>query len=187
MPFFCEIDDKLNFNVEIMIDPAFSEINLPDLFKKTIVLSNSINNQYTVFIVRDGKVRGQERTQLIEALDNLFILLVVLCLKLIDVFSPRVKPEGELLYKVPFSKKLNKIVAKGKLNDRELFGIKNFNEGYENLIIDKIKKLLISYKNIINSDSSSQDEFREMFLTFDDIFYNFIIIRYNIENLLLDR
>jgi len=187
MPFFCEIDDELNFTIEIIIDPDFLNANVADLFKKAITLSTNINNQYAGFIAREGRIRGQERTQLIEALDNLFILLVMLRLKFMDVLSPPVMREEDLLYKVPLSRKLNKLVATGKLNEKELFGIKNFNEGYEKLILNKIKKLLINYKNIINSQSSSSDDSEEMFLTFDDIFYNSIIIRYNLENLLLDR
>ena len=77
-------------------------------------------------------------------------------------------------------------MAKGTLNIDDISVVTSFNEGYEGVILKKIKDLLLKYKNTLDSGEPSFDEFMDIYSTFDGVFYNMILIRYGIENLLID-
>jgi hypothetical protein len=188
MPIFFEVDTKLNFNIELMIDPLLKEMDLSQLFKNTITIATKIQKQYDVFMKKEGKILGQERTQLIEDLDSLFCFLVILHdrlkknISIEDIYSNKVN------YRVPIYVKFNKFVSQGKLRNDDLFSIENFSRGYEVLILNKIKELLLYYKNTRSTtgNNKSLEGFEELYRTFDEIFYNLIVMRYNLQNCLVD-
>ena len=68
MPFFCEIDHKLHFNIEIRVDSELLEQDLSQLFKNTIVTATNIKKNYDYCISKEGKILGQERIKLVESL-----------------------------------------------------------------------------------------------------------------------
>jgi len=78
-------------------------------------------------------------------------------------------------------------MAKGTLNSNDISGIVSFNEGYEGMILKKIKDLLLKYKYTLDSEEPSFDKYMDLYSIFDEIFYNTIIMRYGIENLLIDK
>jgi hypothetical protein len=84
-------------------------------------------------------------------------------------------------------KRTNKLTTFGKIVQEDLYGIKNFSSGYETLILEKIKKLLIVYKNSIQGETIRENRFGEIYSMIDDIFSNIIAVRYNLENCLIDR
>jgi len=188
MPLFCEIDRELNFRVEILFDSEILRRDLTGLFRNTIGYASKIGAQYDSFITRDGKILGQERIQLLESLDNLFIYLVMLRVRLESVHGPdRASVESNRGFKVSIEKKSNKLTASGKIVPEDLYGIKDFSSGYTTPILGKIKKLLIMYKNSIQGEAIQEHGFGEIYSMVDDIFYNIIAVRYNLENCLIDR
>lgn len=184
MPLFCEIDSSLNFSIEIMIDSGLLKQPLSQLFKTTIVTATQINKEYAHFMTKEGKILGQERIQLVESLDSLFILLVILRIRLEKSLSVGVSLKE---CRAPIEMKFNKFVIQGKLERDDLYGIENFNVGYESLILEKIKELLVKYKQALQDNQVQIQKIEELYLTFDDVFYNSIAMRYNIENCLIDR
>ena len=71
---------------------------------------------------KEGRILGQERIQLIEALDNLFILLVILRIRLEKSLSTDISLTDELYYKVPIKIKVNKFAIHGKLKKMIFLG-----------------------------------------------------------------
>jgi len=188
MPLFCEMDKDLNFRVEILSDSEILRHDLTGLFRNTIGYASKIGAQYDSFITRDGKILGQERIQLLESLDNLFIYLVMLQVRLESVHgAERTKAESNYGFKISIEKRSNKLTASGKIVQEDLYGIKTFSAGFATLILGKIKKLLIMYKNSIQGDEIREHGFGEIYSMIDDIFYNIIAVRYNLENCLIDR
>lgn len=187
MPFFCEIDNKLNFNIEIMVDSELLEQDLSQLFKNTIVIATNINKQYDYFMSKEGKILGQERIQLVESLDNMFVLLVIMRIRLKKNISMDAALIKELNFKVPINVKYNKFTIQGKLTKDDLFEMQSFKKGYSVLIFNKIKEILIKYKSVLNGKGVLNDRLLELYRTFDGILYNSIVIRYKLENCLIDR
>lgn len=188
MPLFFEIDKDLNFQVEILFDSEILRHGLPRLFRNTIGYASKISAQYDAFIARYGKILGQERIQLLESLDNLFIYLVLFRVRLESEHRPDRRPEDSTRsFKVHIEKRTNKLTTFGKIVQEDLYGIKNFSSGYETLILEKIKKLLIVYKNSIQGETIRENRFGEIYSMIDDIFSNIIAVRYNLENCLIDR
>ena len=136
---------------------------------------------------KEGRILGQERIQLIEALDNLFVNLVTLRIRLEKSLSTDISLTDELYYKVPIKIKVNKFAIHGKLKKDDLFSIKNFSEGYEGLIFNKIKQMLMKYQDALKDKQLLVHKLEELYLIFDDILYNSIVMRYNLENCLIDK
>ncbi len=187
MPLFCDIDSNLNFTIEIMIDTDIEEQDLSQLFKNTIVSATKINKRYDHLIDKEGRILGQERIQLIEALDNLFVLLVILRIRLEKSLPADISLKDEMYYKVPIKIKVNKFAIHGKLKKDDPFKIENFSEGYEGLIFNKIKEMLMKYQDAVKDEHLQINKFAELYLIFDDILYNSIVMRYNLEICLIDR
>ncbi len=188
MPLFCEIDKNLNFRVEILFDSEILRHELPGLFRNTIGYASKIKAQYEYFMARDGKIRGQERVQLLDSLDNLFINLVMLRIRLESVHQAGGgSRDANYSYKVNIENRHNKVVVFGKIVQEDLFGIRNFSSDYETLILVKIKELLIMYRNSIQEGTIQEIGFGSMYSMIDDIFYSIVVVRYNLENCLIDR
>jgi hypothetical protein len=187
MPFFFEIDPKLHFKIEVRLDSEFLEQELSQILKNTIVVATNIKKQYDHFIAKEGKILGQERIKLVESLDNLFILLVMMRMRLEKNISMEPASKKELNYKVPINFKPNKFTIQGKLAKDNLFGMQNFNKGFTDLIFNKIKDILIKYKSVSNGEGLLNKRLLELYRIFDDILYNSIVLRYNLENCVIDK
>jgi hypothetical protein len=90
--------------------------------------------------------------------------------------------------KVRITSEINKFVSKGKIARDDLLGVDNFNKTYNETIMANIKNLLLHFKNAGSGEHMTTLSFyRDMFTVFDDIFYNCLIMRYNIINCRIDR
>ena len=75
----------------------------------------------------------------------------------------------------------------GRLKKSDISKIQNFNKGYSMLIFNKIKDILLEYRNVMNDKSIINERLTGLYHIFDDILYNSIIIRYKLENCLIDN
>ena len=89
--------------------------------------------------------------------------------------------------RVTIDTKINKFILKGTLSTKDLTSLVNFNTGYNVLILKLIKDLLLKYKNTVDSEEKLLEEYKGLYNAFDEIFNNTILIRYALENLLLDK
>ena len=187
MPFFCEIDVNLHFKIEVRLDSDVSEQELSQLLKNTIVIATNIKKQYDLFMAEEGKILGQERIRLVESLDNLFTFLVLMRIHLGKNLSMDPVIIKQLDIKVPIAVKHNKFSIQGKLRREDLYGMQNFTKGFTIPIYEKIKVILIKYKSVLNGESLLNDSVLGLYRTFDNILYNLIVLRYNLENCLIDK
>ena len=65
--------------------------------------------------------------------------------------------------------------------------MQNFNKVFTELIFNKIKDILIKYKSVLNGEGLLNNRLLELYRIFDDILYNSLVLRYNLENCLIDR
>jgi hypothetical protein len=189
MPIFFEVDNKLNFQIELLIDPVLKEMDTRRLFRSIIAIAKKIQLQYAIFIKKEGKILGQERTQLIEQLDYLFAFLSVLRDKLRERFSSGSQIKLNYQDKVFINHQYNKFRVIGKFRKDDLFGIENFNKGYEVLIRKGIKELMVKYKDLKITRKNKKrllNKAKDVYQSFDDILYNVIVMRYNLQNCLID-
>jgi hypothetical protein len=187
MPLFFTIDNRMHFTVEVMLGNDLDSQSLSQIIMRITTISKKIKQLYTGFISKEGKIHGQERVQLVEGLDDLFYALLVLRKKLSDRTPSDDLPINEPGRRVIVDMKINKFIAKGILNGNDLSAIVNFNNGYEGLILKEIKELLLKYKHTLESEKTAFDKYIDLYNKFDEIFYNTILIRYGIENLLIDK
>jgi hypothetical protein len=187
MPLFFNIDNRMRFTVQVMLGNDLDSQSLSQIIMRITTISKKIKQLYTGFMSKEGKIHGQERVQLVEGLDDLFYVLLVLRKKLTDRTPPDDLPINETGRRVIVDMKINKFIAKGILNDNDLSSIVNFNKGYEDLILKEIKELLLKYKLTLESEKTAFDKYMDLYNKFDEIFYNTVLIRYGIENLIIDK
>jgi hypothetical protein len=150
-------------------------------------ISKKIKKLYTGFILKEGGIYGQGRVQLVESLDELFSMLLLLRKNLTDRTPKDISPTNGLNRRVIVETKINKFIAKGTLHSNDILRIRSFNGGYEVFILKEIKDLLLNYKDTLESEEPSLDKYIDLYSCFDEIFYNTILIRYGVENLLIDK
>jgi hypothetical protein len=186
MPFFFEINDSLGYTLEVLTDTGALDRDLTTLFKNAISNATLIGKKYENMAAGDRKILGQERTQLIESLDALFTSLVILHQRLSR--SLPVKPdEQESRKKVPLRVRYNKITASGALSTEDVKRVRRFSTEYNARVLDKLKEMLLRYKNALGSTDRQAERFSDLFRILDSILYETLIIRYSIQNLLVDQ
>jgi hypothetical protein len=162
------------------------ELPPAELFKKTIARAVVVKKIYTTIIDKDGRISGQKRPQLVEALDTLFIYLVVLRDKLLGNYAPLSQTRSADQVKVPLQKKFNKHVAAGSINQEDLLKITNFAGSFDSRILSKLKELLTKYNELVKA-GDKENSFNALASAFDELFYNLLLIRNNLENVSFDR
>jgi hypothetical protein len=187
MPLFFNVDNRLRFTVEVMIGNDLYAKSLSEIIAHVTAISKKIKQIYTVFISKEGRVHGQGRVQLVEGLDELFGVLLLLRKNLEERTPREVASANELEKKVMVETRINKFIATGVLQSNDIAGIASFNEDYDLLILKTIKDLLLKYKNTLDSEKPSHDKYIDLYTVFDEIFYNTIVMRYGVENLLIDK
>ena len=80
-------------------------------------------------------------------------------------------------------------MSRGRIREEDIAKIKNFLKGYELLIMSKIRELLLNFKHLMNSEKDKKEAikwFEELYETIDSLLYNLLVIRYNLQNCLID-
>ena len=187
MPFFFEIDDRLRFSVEVLVDPGALEQDLSDLFKKTIAVATRIGRECESMSGGEGKILGQERTHLIESMDTLFTHLAILFHRLKRNLPEERRVTKNIVFKVPLGKRYNKFIARGALSRGDLHSVKQFSRDYGERILSRIKDMLMQYKDGLNDRDHRAEKFEQLYRVLDSILYNTLIMRYSMQNILLDQ
>ncbi len=186
MPFFLEVDEQYSFSLQIIHDSQTVQLSSALLFKKAISSAISIKKIFENILEKDRKISGQKRPLLVESIDTLFTYLVLLKYKLLPSEAGKDGLRNTAEVRVPFRRKFNKFLASGKIEREDLQKISNFQQAFDTRILAKLKELLQKYNEAArNAPDSSNNE--ELFSAFDEIFYQSILIRYSVENLMLDR
>ncbi|MFW6137625.1 MAG: hypothetical protein ACOC7U_00480 [Spirochaetota bacterium] len=187
MPLFFYIDDKLNFTTEVILTPEFLQMNIAEVLNNITGTGAKIKKTYAVLVAGGGKIRGQERTMLVEGLDRLFMLILTLRSKLGQNLPRQILSNINLNFRVSWDlKHHNKYTAQGRLEPPDLFGIESFNKGYQYLVLNNIKELLVKYKEFLADENVDVEKAEALYRGLDDIFYDIMVVRYNVHNLLID-
>jgi phosphoribosyl-ATP pyrophosphohydrolase len=186
VPFFLEVDDQYNFSLQIMHDSETVQLSPALLFKKAISSAISIKKIFENILEKEGKISGQKRSLLVESIDTLFTYLVLLKHKLLPNDTRKDALQSSDGVRVPFRRKFNKFLASGKIEREDLQKIKNFQQAFDTRILAKLKDLLQKYNEAARNTTGAANN-DDLFSAFDEIFYQSILIRYSVENLMLDR
>jgi hypothetical protein len=187
MPLFFEIDTRLRFTVEVILGTDTLAKSLSEIIAGVTNVSKNIKQLYAGFISKEGRIHGQGRVQLVEGLDELFGVLLLLRENLKDRTAGENGINNPLQSRVSVDTRINKFVVKGVLNQDDISGIVSFNKGYDAYILKKIQNLLLLYKNTVNSEKLTVAGYRDIYDAFDEIFYNTLLLRYGVVNLLIDK
>jgi hypothetical protein len=187
MPLFFTLDNRQRFTVEVMLGKDLYTKNLSEIINLVTADSKKIKQLYNGFISKEGRIHGQGRVQLVEGLDELFGVLLLLRKNLNERTPEELLSTIQLNKRVSIEIRINKFIAKGTLNRNDILMIMNFNESYDVLILQKVKDLLLTCKNTLEAEEPSPGRYMELFNVFDGIFYHTIVLRYGVENLLIDR
>jgi hypothetical protein len=171
----------------VLLGNELDKKSLSEIIMRVTAILKKIKQLYTGFILKEGRIYGQGRVQLVEVLDELFSMLLLLRKNLSERTPKEISSTYELNRRVTVETKINKFIAKGTLNSNNISEIVSFNEGYDVLILKKIKNLLLKYKNTLDAEEPSFNKYTDLYSCFDEIFYNTILMRYGVENLLIDK
>ncbi len=187
MIFLCEIDETSNtFNIELRLEPAQLQQNPADLLSRILLLSRDITETHLASIKKSGKIQGQDRIKIIEMLDSMFVNLAVFRVFIMD----EKKLNDNMNLKVPFEMKMNKFFARGNIDISVMKELKNFNDLYNQIINTNLIRLLSKFKNINEMDtikSLDDQTVIDSLGLLDDIFYHCLMLRYNINNCLINN
>jgi hypothetical protein len=187
MPLFFEVNSDLKFSLEILADPIYSKLKLTQGFNEAVATATGIANEYEAHIEKEGKIRGQVRTRIIEDLDRLFTLLIVVREKLQELKKEQYSPHESISYKVPLVVRGKKYTGQGTIQKKDIATPYTFSSGYGALILSRFKNLLINCYEVLNGQEMRSSRIQKIFLMFDDLFYNILVMRYKLRNLLIDR
>jgi hypothetical protein len=179
------MDEGLNYNLELLIDPETLEQELSAAFKQVVATAAHIGQVHDAVISKTGKILGQERTQLIEDLDQLFIRLAVVYAHFTRVASD--KALVDLPLRVPIEMRTTKFVASGNLSEQDVNQVTSFTKDFNTRIVSRIKDMLVAYKQAVSDETVDDEEYRRLFRSLDGILYGILILRYTIKSLLIDR
>ncbi len=183
MALFYTISNKLRFNIEIVIDTEiFSKTN-PQIVRDILTSVKKIARMQNEFVASQRKIIGQNRIDYVAALDDLFTHLVVLRRNLRQYQGSETTEHeaSEEHYKVPLDFQTHRIFSRGGLRREDLISIDNFSSSFNSRVLEKIKELMVQYKNFVASGNNSADDLEELYRIFDNVFYNILILRNHIE------
>jgi hypothetical protein len=186
MALICEINEKTyEYSIEVIPLANLLAMDQLSLFKEVAGATGKIKNIYERSITRSRKIIGNERIKLVEAIDNLFIFLCIISDKIKN--NAQISLENKDDLKIPLDNKMNKFYSSGQIKENDLFNIRDFNHSYQNLIVNKIKDLLVSFKNSIENNQIKSTSVSHIFKSIDSMLYYLIILRYNLKNCMIDK
>ncbi len=189
MPFYCEIDeDNFSYQFKSTIDRNQARNTMSEWLHIIMGLLKEIWELYQDIIEKTGKISGQERSQLVDKLDELFNSLLVLQRTMHENIPPQLVRSLELKPRISVIFNLNNFSSHGTLKEQDMHSITGFDAAYNEKLIPGIKELLLKYKRLAETgQSSTVADFQSVFNVFDEIFYQLLILRYNLVNCVIDR
>ena len=139
-----------------------------------------------------GKLLGPARTTIIYNLDGIFIYLMVLQQNMNEqldtIFLTEIMNTFEK--KVHFETHFNKYHSSGTLLEEDINKVKSFIPVFNEKILNRIKEIVWHFRNITESKESKEKikaSIISLYYIFDITFYNLLILRYCLENVLIDK
>lgn len=185
MPLFCSVNDfdrsSYEFEVQVLmgekVDP---NTDLASIMTHAAALAASVKKLHADATAASGRLLGQDRIDLIAELDRLFIALLALRERLRRAALGQKKEVTSTDFRVPFRKDTEKYAAGGYLRRDHVDEIQDFRQTFDTLIVDRFKQMVGQFQNggkeALNSLLSP-----EMFAALDSLFYNLLLLRFNIE------
>ncbi len=182
MALFFTISNKFRFNIEIVIDTEIFNKSNPQIVRDILNSVKKITKMQQEFNAARRKIIGQSRIDYIAALDNLFIHLVVLRrnLRQYQDNDAEEAESSEEHYNVPLDFQTHRISSRGRLQQKDLVSVDNFSSSFNSKVLEKIRDLMVKYREFVASGHSSQ-EIENIYKIFDEVFYNILLLRNHIE------
>jgi len=181
MPIILNIDNKYKFDLEIIQENNILQKKDAELFEDIIKIASEIKQINTNFTIFQEKIIGQNRINYVSSLDKLFIHLTALQIHTQESFHTDFTETG-YDFKVPIFYKKQRIFSKGLLDEEKPIDLDTFDRMFDSMIILKIKELLVKFKEFITMDQKDcKDNLLSLYISFDDILYNILTVRQNIE------
>ncbi|MBN2351966.1 MAG: hypothetical protein JXD23_05300 [Spirochaetales bacterium] len=184
MPLVFEVNDEtLAYSLEVI--PPMETIGRDQvgLLKAVIDKTAKVKQHSDATAGRYGKLIGQGRIGLLELFDELFISVVVLHERLKSGEPQRFAEfRNKYEFRVLLENRGNKFYSAGVLKDTDVALPNDFGSVYNDLVVEKIKKIVVLFKSLAPSGGVD-----ELFEALDALLYAIIIIRYNIHRCTIDR
>lgn len=188
MPLYCEVDsNNYQYVIEAVPLTQVAALDENQLIRRLIEHTAKIREHHEANISKYGKLIGQGRIGLLELMDNLFICLVLLN----ENFKQKTRKAFETFqnkseFRVLMENRNNKYSASGLINEKDVHLPNNFSRVFNELLVERIKKVLMLYKEGVRVDSP-EEKIDELYTIMDALLYIFIIIRFNIVKCNIDR
>lgn len=189
MPFFCEIDaENQTYEFKTIVSSELIQRNMAEWLREIVEMLRSVRETYQDIVRKDGRILGQERNFLVEHLDHLFTALLVLQRTMHENIPAGINKALELRPRVSVLFTLNNFSSQGSIREADLYSLGNFGEAFINRILPGIQKLLHLYRVMIEPGYQSRVvDFQEIFQVFDEMFYQLLILRFNLVNCVIDH
>ncbi len=189
MPLFFELDEEeLRYELRIMFDHEHDESSMALWLRDILSTASSLDEKYKSFIQSSGKLTAPDRAALIDLVDQIITDLCMFQKKMyINMEEEQIK-KLQLEQKVPVKAAPNNFTARGSMNQEDLYGIETFNKSFQIYILGNIKLFLEQYRKIVNPRVVNKTpDFEAVLSTIDTILYYLLIMRFNVNNYLIDK
>ena len=137
----------------------------------------SLGQMYAQYFTNDGELVGQEKANLVIALDGLLGGLVLLR-KYVTKDTPNEFESLENKYGYWFEIKLDLVTwrGKGKMSNRFTFKISSFANWYNNIMMPKIQKMFKMYSKAMEDEVLTTGEWKNLCLFIELIIFDILVI-----------
>jgi hypothetical protein len=174
------------FKVEGFIDISPSKYKLKSLFEIIVKKAGDIKEVYTKTISNDGKIVGNERSMIISEIDTFFKLLMMF-----RVYLNSSVEDYEALYeinnKVEIEFFASRFKCSGFIKSEESEVSRTFGSWYDKIMIEQLKMLVHSYKTACEDGIITVDELKSLNILLDEILYQLVVIRYQVEYMVISK
>lgn len=172
------------FKIEGSFEHNLGKYKLKDLFSSLIKESSEIKDAYLKAISNDGVIVGNERSEIISEVDD-FFKQVVIFRQFINASLRHRDPFEEIDFKVNLDFFASRFTATGYIKAIDIQVTINFAKWYDEKVVQGLKDLIETYRAACEDGVITVDEIVTLNEKIDEILYQLLVIRFQIEYMII--
>ena len=178
MPFKITFNANGTWSGGARIPPELHDMSdLHTWIRNFLKIFKSLGQMYSRYFTNDGELVGQEKANLVIALDGLIGGLVLLR-RYITKDTPNTFESIENKYNYWFEMKLDIVTwqGKGKMSNKYTFALSSFANWYNNVMMPKIQTMFKMYSKAMEDEILTPEESRNLCLFIEMIIFDILVI-----------
>ena len=178
MPFKITFNANGTWQGGARVPPELQDMSdLHEWIRNFLKTFKTLGQMYSRYFTNDGELVGQEKANLVIALDGLIGGLVLLR-RYITKDTPNQFESLENKYNYWFEMKLDLVNwrGKGKLSNRYTFKISSFANWYNNVMMQKIQQMFKAYSKAMEDEVLTDEESKSLCRFIEVIIFDILVI-----------